>query len=212
MKLKDLTLDCKSGKEFEKRVLKYLQDLGFTGYIVGNDDCGVDIIATIAVKNVVKTYNIQCKYYNTTIGKQAIHEVFSGSHYYNNNGIPVVITNNKMTMKALEFAKNQRVEVICEYELNHILSTENKKKVQDKVGLLGIILGKITNDSSYVLNAIKNEEKPKAETEEEKSERQFMDKLARKQCEEEEELRENKSNVQKIAQTIGFISQKTDYG
>lgn len=196
MKINELTLGCKSGKEYENRVLKYLQELGFQGKIIGYDDCGVDIIATIKVKNVTKTFNIQCKYYNTTVGKQPVHEVFSGSNYYNNKGVPVVITNNKMTMKALEFAKKQGVEVISEYEWAEVENAENNKEILQNFGLLGIIIGKLLKDSNYIINATKGTQRAKVENKNDKLERQFMEKVERKQW-------EGKEKLKSIAEFIG---------
>lgn len=100
MEVWDIFRDCKSGIDFENTVVKFLRCLAFEANRTGKDDGGIDIVATISILSTKYTFYIQCKYFNTPLGKHPIQEVYAGTNYYGGNGKPVVITNNKVTVDA----------------------------------------------------------------------------------------------------------------
>ena len=105
-----------NGTDFEIEVTDYLLELGFQAKRTWRNDFGVDIIALKVVNNKEYTFNIQCKYYNKALAFSPIQEVFSGTRYHDNNGIPVVITNNTFTASARTYASSLGVEVIGDFE------------------------------------------------------------------------------------------------
>ena len=146
---------CHDGTDFEKRVVIFLNRNGFVANRVGNNDGGVDIVAKSITKPTEYTFNIQCKYFNRTVGKTPIQEVFTGTQYYGNGGYPVVITNNRVTTEARAYAKRVGVEVIDEQvweEIKQVFAT--KKIINPNVhrGLTGILLANIAKDREYLNN------------------------------------------------------------
>lgn len=91
-------LNCKTGEDFERLVLDTLQTLNFEAHQTGREDRGVDIIAFKTVDGHRYRFDIQCKFWNTTVGMKPIQEVYAGSHYFNQGGTPVVFTNNRVTL------------------------------------------------------------------------------------------------------------------
>lgn len=62
--------------------------------------------------------------------------------------------------------------------------------------MLGIIIGKLLKDSNYIINATKGTQRAKVENKNDKLERQFMEKVERKQW-------EGKEKLKSIAEFIG---------
>ena len=60
--------EIETGEDFEKKILEYLLNLGFHAKRTGLNDFGVDIIATKGINGKMEIFNIQCKYYNKTLG------------------------------------------------------------------------------------------------------------------------------------------------
>ena len=148
---------CNTGIEFEDRIVDFLLRLGFTAERVGSNDSGIDIIATYRAEPVNYVFNIQCKFYNNTLGKGPIHEVYAGTHYRNNGGRPVVITNNGITAMARLYAKKLGVEVIADMEwleFEQVYKTKHIYNPNPHNGLFGIILSKIAKDKQYFINTI----------------------------------------------------------
>ena len=115
--------NCRTGTDFEHKTVEFLEGLGFNAHKTGRNDGGIDIIATKTINETEYKYYIQCKYFNTTLGKHPIQEVFAGSHYYeetSGKGAPVVITNNAVTREARLYAKRLGVEIIADAEWNEI--------------------------------------------------------------------------------------------
>ena len=151
---------CKSGTDYELWVLNLLNIAGFNAKRTGKEDNGVDIMAEINICDTIYKFNIQCKFYNKPIGKAPIQEVYTGSMYYNNNGNPVVITNNRMTIDALNYAKSMGVEVISQFEFDELsMIVRNKLTINDvksHLGLLGIIIGQHFKNADYISNSVKS--------------------------------------------------------
>ena len=136
-----------NGTDFEIEVTDYLLELGFQAKRTGRNDFGVDIIALKVVNNKEYTFNIQCKYYNKALAFSPIQEVFSGTRYHDNNGIPVVITNNTFTASARTYASSLGVEVIGDFEwriLNNIIAG-TRKTARNTGTLLKLIASLKTN-------------------------------------------------------------------
>lgn len=146
-----------TGKEFEETVVKILEKFSFKAARTGSHDYGVDIIATKTIKNIVYTFNIQCKYWNSTLGNKPIQEVLAGTLFHDNGGRPVVITNNRFTVEARTYAIKVGVELIGHDDFMLIAETvkSQTKPYFHKEGLLGIILGVITKDPAYIEKAVK---------------------------------------------------------
>ena len=145
-------IDCKTGIEYENRVVSMLTRLRFKAQRVGKNDSGVDILASIKIKDTEYKFNIQCKYYNTTLGKGPIQQVFTGTSYYNNGGIPVVITNNSVTSEARLYAKELGVEIIADIEQEEMKQVMKTKTLinRNQGKLLSIMYAIITNDHSLI--------------------------------------------------------------
>ena len=114
MEVWDIFRDCKSGIDFENTVVKFLRCLAFEANRTGKDDGGIDIVATTSILSTKYTFYIQCKYFNTPLGKHPIQEVYAGTNYYGGNGKPVVITNNKVTVDARVysgFAESEHIQL-----------------------------------------------------------------------------------------------------
>lgn len=138
--------DCYTGKDFELRVVEFLRSMGFTADKTGRNDGGIDIVATKEVNGTEYKYYIQCKYFNTTLSKHPIQEVFAGANYYaetSGKGTPVVITNNRITREARLYAKRLGVEVIGDgewKELSQVAKTGQVLNPNIHHGLFGMII------------------------------------------------------------------------
>jgi len=149
---------CHNGTDFENKVVDVLNQNGFKANRVGNNDGGVDIAAKSITKPTEYTFNIQCKYFNRTVGKTPVQEVYTGTQYYGNGGYPVVITNNRVTTEARVYAKRVGVEVIDEQVWEEIKQVYQSKKIinpNEHRGLTGILLVFIEKDNEYLTKAIK---------------------------------------------------------
>lgn len=150
------------GFDFELFIQKLLMKYGFDARLTRGEDNGVDIIATIMEGERKIKYYIQCKFYNSTIGKRAVQEIFSGKHYFGNDGYPVVITNNYMSNKANKFAKGLEVEVITGFQLKEIIELEKAKEVNEcnHKGLMGMIFKRAKEkvNHSSVKESVSDEE------------------------------------------------------
>lgn len=159
MNYADIFKDCKTGVDFENRIVDVFNILGFKANKTGSNDGGIDIIVEGTVGDTLRKYYIQCKYYNKPLGKTPIQEVYSGTHYYGNDGTPVVITNNHVTVEARLYANKLGVEIISDYEwveFKQAINGELKDPLQ-RTGLFGIILGQALKDDTYILNAVTSE-------------------------------------------------------
>ena len=152
---------CMSGNDFELFIQKLLIRYGFDARLTHNNDNGVDIIATIMEGECKVKYYIQCKFYNRTIGKLPVQEVFSGKHYFGDDGYPVVITNNYISNKANQYAKKLNVEVITGFQLKELIELEKTKEVKDcdYKGLMGTIFNRAREEvnRSSIKKSVLNE-------------------------------------------------------
>lgn len=95
----------KDGIQFEVFIASLLDNKGYTTQITQkSNDYGADIIA---FKDNIK-YVIQCKFYSSPIGIQAVQEVLGAIKYYDGN-VAIVATNNSFTNQAIELAKKSNV-------------------------------------------------------------------------------------------------------
>ena len=149
--------NCMSGYDFELWVQGILTTLKFDARRTKGNDNGVDIIATLDERGYHLKYYIQCKFHNRPVGKTPVQEVYTGCNYFGNDGYPVVITNNRMSSETKAYAKQIGVEVITEHQLNEIsLLLKTGKIVNDNyIGLMGIILGKLTRRLDLFEKAVK---------------------------------------------------------
>lgn len=149
---------CNSGTDYEIWVMTLLEKSGLKAHRTGKDDNGVDMIAMIEIDGTHHKYYIQCKFYNRPVGKAPVQEVYAGCNYYGNDGIPVVITNNRMTSEAVKYANRLGVEIISQYEFNelyHMVQQNlNVSIMGEKCGLLGVIIGHHFNDNEYIIRAV----------------------------------------------------------
>lgn len=149
--------DCYTGNDFELKVVEFLRGMGFTADKTGHNDGGIDIVATKEVNGTEYKFYIQCKYFNTTLSKHPIQEVYAGANYYaetSGKGTPVVITNNRITRDARLYAKRLGVEVIGDgewQEISQVAKTGQVLNPNIHHGLLGLIISqtlKITKSES----------------------------------------------------------------
>lgn len=145
-------IDCKTGIDYENKVVSMLIGLGFKAQRVGKNDNGVDIFSSITIDGVEYKFNIQCKYYNTPLGKAPIQQVFTGTSYYNNGGIPVVITNNSVTYEARIYAKELGVEIIGDIEKEEMRQVIKTKTLinRNQGKLLSIMYAIIIHDKTLI--------------------------------------------------------------
>ncbi len=143
-----------TGHDYELEVRKLLIDLGFTAYLTGNDDKGVDIIAQAPTPGNPKFY-IQCKYHHKTVALEAIQQVYTGSAIRGNQAHPVVITSSQVTLEARKIALQLGVEIIAyaewkDLEYGYEYGRVNRKQ---RFGLMGIIAGLSVKDSNHVIKS-----------------------------------------------------------
>lgn len=145
-------IDCKTGIDYENKVVSMLLGLGFKAQRVGKNDNGVDIFASKFINKTEYKFNIQCKYYNTPLGKAPIQQVFTGTSYYNNGGIPVVITNNSVTYEARLYAKELGVEIIADIEKEEMRQVIKTKTLinRNQGKLLSIMYAIIIHDKTLI--------------------------------------------------------------
>ncbi len=141
--------NCKSGLDFEIRTVEFLRISGFKADKTGKNDGGIDIVATFDIKDKHYKFYIQCKYFNTTLSKHPVQEVYAGAKYYEESsgaGTPVVITNNRVTREARLYAKRLGVEIIGDAEWTEIKQVVRDRKATNpniSHGILGIIISQI---------------------------------------------------------------------
>jgi HJR/Mrr/RecB family endonuclease len=156
---------CKSGTDFENIAVEFLRKLRFKANKTGNNDGGIDVVATITFLGTEHKYYIQCKYYNKPLDKGPIQEVYADSHYYDGEGNdkvkgrPLVMTNNRVTYDARVYAKRLGVEIIADTEWNEIKRVGTEKRITDpnvRPGMLGIILSLFAQDAKYLSKVLKS--------------------------------------------------------
>ena len=150
--ISDTMIGCKTGIDYENKVVSMLLGLGFKAQRVGKNDNGVDIFASKFINKTEYKFNIQCKYYNTPLGKAPIQQVFTGTSYYNNGGIPVVITNNSVTHEARLYAKELGVEIIADIEKEEMRQVIKTKTLinRNQGKLLSIMYAIIIHDKTLI--------------------------------------------------------------
>lgn len=154
-----ISRSIQSGTDFEVAVTNCLNHLGFDAHRTGNNDNGVDIVASIELNGKKYSFNIQCKFFNTTLGKGPVQEIFTGSHYYNNGGKPVLITNNIVSANARTYASNLKVEVIANGEWVELKQVQDTKQIINPNvhhGLMGIMISRILEDDGYLIKSIED--------------------------------------------------------
>lgn len=141
-----------SGTDYENGCVEMLELCGFEAVRTGKDDKGVDIKASIPIGENVKKYYIQCKYQNKTLSMHPVQEIFAGAHYHGADGTPVLITNNRVSYQARQYAKALGVEVIGDDEWIELKDAYKNKHVQNpnRQGLAGILIGKLSGNQDLV--------------------------------------------------------------
>ena len=72
-------------------------------------------------------------------------------YYYKNAGSPVVVTNNRVTKAARDYAKTLGVEIIADKEWREIKSVSQAGTIKiQRSGLLAVIEGIITSNSESI--------------------------------------------------------------
>jgi HJR/Mrr/RecB family endonuclease len=103
--------------KYEEFIRKILHARGFGAKRTrGSGDYGVDVIAS---KNG-KTFAIQCKLYNHTVGFKAVQEIVSGRVYYKTD-YAVVVSDNSFTDAARSMARRSDVILVHHNNLLHKL-------------------------------------------------------------------------------------------
>ena len=192
----------KTGIEYENYKVDSLRALGFTvEHIGGAHDCGIDIIATITIKSVEHKFLIQCKYQNKPLGKEAVQQIFAGASYLRSNAYKVVFTNNDVSFEARQFAHRLDVEIIGRPEIalfNHVGKT-GELPAHRRTGLLGIMIGIITEDPDYMTFAVKKRKNTPPET---------KDKLIKQLTDEFDEAQECTREAARLQQRAADYTQR----
>ncbi len=101
--------------KYEEYIKTLLQDEGFRAKRTkGSGDFGVDVIAS---RNG-KTYAIQCKLYNHTVGAKAVQEIAVGRMHYRTD-FAVVVSDNSYTDSAKSLARTTGVILAHHNDLLH---------------------------------------------------------------------------------------------
>lgn len=153
-------LNCQTGADFENFIIEFLREYGIQASSTGKEDKGVDIVAKATLGGITNKYYIQCKYWNNTVGLHPIQEVYTGTHYFGNDGAPVLITNNRVSVEARIYAKKLGVEVIGDAEFKELQETLRTKSIKNlnAQGLLAILIGASAGDLEYAKNSMKETE------------------------------------------------------
>ena len=217
MEVWDICRDCKSGIDFENTVVKFLRCLAFEANRTGKDDGGIDIVATTSILSTKYTFYIQCKYFNTPLGKHPIQEVYAGTNYYGGNGKPVVITNNKVTVDARVYAKRLGVEIIADaewVELKQVFKARKLINPNPHKGMLGIILARVCNNQSYLEASVQGTPAPPTNKEQLKLEIINDFEAAEEYLKEAARLQQSVAQYQQRAMTLQkeALLKNLDYG
>lgn len=101
--------------KYEEFVKDLLRSEGYSAKRTrGSGDYGVDVIAS----KKGKTYAIQCKLYNRTVGVKAVQEIVSGRVYYKTD-YAVVVSDNSFTNAAKSMARKSGVILTHHKNLIH---------------------------------------------------------------------------------------------
>lgn len=148
--------NCMTGIDFENFIVGVLKDCGIKASTTGNEDRGIDIIASATIDDITNKFYIQCKFWNNTVGLHPIQEVYAGTHYFGNDGQPVLITNNRVTLNARLYAKQLGVEVIGDAEFKELKEVARTKTIANPNthGLLAILAGAFAEDLDYVRSSM----------------------------------------------------------
>ena len=111
----------KEGLEFEAFVGRLMSHNGYRDVTVtqASNDYGIDVIA---YKDDVK-YAVQCKYYSSTVGNEAVQQVVAGKQHYGAH-VAVVATNNSFTKNAIELARSNNVILWDRVEIIKLIDKE----------------------------------------------------------------------------------------
>jgi len=114
------------GQEFEEYCAKLLESNGFTDIelTVASHDFGIDILCN----REEISYAIQCKCYSEPVGIRAVQEAYAGKDYYDRM-IGIVMTNQKFTKNAVQFAQKLRVLL---WDGEHISKMKNSNLINNK--------------------------------------------------------------------------------
>ncbi len=132
------TIDEMTGEEFEQLCVKILHSMGYSDISTTKTtgDQGVDILAH---KNGV-LYAVQCKRYSSSVGNDAIQQVYAGAAYYGASK-KIVMSNSYFTKSAVQLAEKIGVDlidgdVVSRYRENHVpaisLKTVDTKAIKEK--------------------------------------------------------------------------------
>jgi len=123
--LKIADIDSMTGLQFEEYLAFLLRDRGFNvENIRGSNDFGVDLIAQQGPQRIA----IQAKRYSRPISRTAISDAVAGMQHHGCNS-SMVITNNRFTKSAKEFATSTNCTLIDRDILaNWLLEYQQKKQ------------------------------------------------------------------------------------
>lgn len=106
-----------TGYDYEQFIAEYLKSCGYSSVSITqySGDYGVDVVA----RKGSDKYAVQCKYYSSPVGVQAIQEVVGGMAHYGCNKA-MVITNSSFTEPAKRLAAENGVKLKQYIEIGHI--------------------------------------------------------------------------------------------
>lgn len=112
------------GPEFEAYVALVLEDNGFKHVALtkGSGDQGVDILA----ERNGKTYAIQCKNYEGTVGNFAVQEAYTGAQFYGCDAAAVICP-GEFTRGAKELAQSTGVLLWDGKKLSHMMRISGRR-------------------------------------------------------------------------------------
>jgi len=112
------------GPEFEAYVALVLEDNGFRHVALtkGSGDQGVDILA----ERNGKTYAIQCKNYEGSVGNFAVQEAYTGAQFYGCDAAAVICP-GEFTRGAKELAQSTGVLLWDGKKLSHMMKISGRR-------------------------------------------------------------------------------------
>lgn len=195
-------INCYNGTGFEDYTAKWLRKLGISANTTASDDGGVDIVASIVIKEITYKFYIQCKYQNRTLGTQPVHEIYSGTALYGGDGKPVIWTNNHISTSARDKGRRLGVEFIGYAELSEINSTIISRQQGNRTGLLGIIEGIIVDNDSQVEQCAKGLTRSMRRKEKKKDEILNLFEEAEVHARQSEKLQQDSAKEMKLAMDL----------
>ena len=111
--------NVRTGDDYERFVMFCVKEAGFPVKKVGQTgDFGADVIAEVSGKNLI----IQCKFYSSPVGYDAVQQVYTAKSIYKGSWC-CVVTNATFTRQAIEGGNKLGVRLLSHVDLEEYLKS-----------------------------------------------------------------------------------------